>query len=277
MKQQVRTYYLLIIIGLLALTTYSCKSGKEVVKRKERRTENKRTKFILDQLTKNEFKPETISFKASTKVKNGEKSSSFKATVKIKRDSIIWVSITSLGYEAARILMTPDTLLMISRLEKKFYAGNQDFLRKKFQINLSFNDLQAVLLGNSIGLTELEKVKKRQNKHYYYLSSVSQRKLRKAKEKPKKVDEDVVYGHWLDPLTFRIIKLSILDLRMNQSAMIDYSNFESFDEKLLPGQVSMKLTTSGALMEIDSEYYKVEVNKKLSFPFKISKKYEPFY
>lgn len=271
-----KTYIRIVYLFLTLIYFSACSTSKQStkIKYKEKRTENKKTAFIVDQVKQNEFYPNTISFKANTTVKSGSKSNSFRASFKIRKDSIIWISITKLGYEAARVYATPDTLMIINRIEKKYFAGNYKYLEEKYHINLNFSYLQSMLLGNSIGLEEPRKLKRTQNRDFYKLSSLSKRKLKRVTEKGRIPTRDLVFVHKIDPETFRVINLSILDLHLNQSAEVGYSDHLEIEGKSVPQKVNMQIR-SNQIVEVEAEYSKIELNNKLSFPFKISKKYEP--
>ena len=269
--------YTVILTGLALILLSSCSSTKEVVKERSKKTkpDNRKTAFIVRKVLENQVEPNTISFKASTAVKSGSKSNSFKATYRIKTDSIVWISITKVGYEAARIYATPDTLMIINRIEKKYFTGNYKYIEEKYHIHLSFYDLQAILLGNSISLKEKKKLKRSQNKDFYKLSSISKRKLKRVTEKGRKPSSEIAYVHLIDPETFRVMNISILDLMSNQSAEVKYSDHMNINDLLIPQKNNMTIR-SNQVVEIESEYSKIELNNNLNFPFKIPRKYVPF-
>ena len=58
-----------------------------------------------------------LGMKLDVQVKGAGQSDSFKASVRLARDSAIWMSISpALGVEVARILLTPDTVMFISKI-----------------------------------------------------------------------------------------------------------------------------------------------------------------
>ncbi len=72
---------------------------------------------------------------------------SFPANIHIRKDSIIWISV-SLGIEAARAKITPDSIFFMDRINKKYYNMSLNELSRQFNFDLNFNLFQSLLVGN---------------------------------------------------------------------------------------------------------------------------------
>ena len=73
------------------------------------------------------------------------------ANIRISNDSLIWFSITpGLGIEAARGLVTRDSLFLVNKLEKEYYAYSFAELSKKLNVVVDYDILQAALLGEPV-------------------------------------------------------------------------------------------------------------------------------
>lgn len=68
--------------------------------------------------------------------------------VRLRRDSIIWVSGSLLGIEGVRAVLTPDSVRVVNRLEKSYFVGGYDYLSRLLQVPVSFGQVQALLLGD---------------------------------------------------------------------------------------------------------------------------------
>lgn len=94
--------------------------------------------------------------KASIAVTDGSISSRFLATLKFRYPDSLQISLKAkIGYEAVRIFMTKDTLIINDRINKKLRVGNPQDLRKKYGVD---PDLIFVLLGDFIIDPEAESV-----------------------------------------------------------------------------------------------------------------------
>lgn len=120
---------------------------------------------VLDASESHKLKFETLSFRAATEIKNEGKTQSFKSTVRIQRDSAIWISVSAIaGVEAARMLITPDTLKFLNRLENTYFIGPTTYLDSMVKVEMDFATLQAVLVGNMVPLDGMEKLEKEERK-----------------------------------------------------------------------------------------------------------------
>lgn len=92
-------------------------------------------------------------FYAKVKLDYESADESFQATayIRIQKDSIIWVSITGqLGIEGARILIRPDSLIVMNRINKTVLLKPASFLRDELHIPLDFYALQDLVTGNAL-------------------------------------------------------------------------------------------------------------------------------
>lgn len=266
----------LIFVFLIAFGFSSCKSTKNGGGDEANRIGNSKTQFILAQIDKNESNhPKTLSFKANTDVVTSEKNTSFKTSVRMVHDSVIWLSITAYSYEVARVVATPDSIKYVSRTDKKYYVGGYEFIESKLGVSFSFYDLQSLLLANSFGLETAENVNKRNSKNGYVLSSIKNRKLKKM-QKGKELYPDnveVLYTNWVNPKTFQVEKVSLLDVNSQHKASIQYLTFENLSQYVVLSSFKMDIIAKEKI-EISSSFSKFQVNEPLKFPFKISSKYE---
>ena len=72
--------------------------------------------------------------------------------LRILKDSVIWATIDKLGFEVARILITPDSVFVVDRLNKEFTIATLDSFMHEFGVQIGFRDLQNTLIGRMINL-----------------------------------------------------------------------------------------------------------------------------
>ena len=260
----------------MCLVLFSCKS-KEKASRKP--LEGKKTSYLLSQLVSNEFQFETISAKAGFTLFQKDKKTAFKATVRLRKDSALWMSITpALGIEVARVLITQDSVKVINRLKKEYFIGDYHYINNKFNVDLEFDDIQAVLLGNSIAFEEDEKLKFAIDNEMYYLGNMKKRKAKKANDKPEKIErkKNEVVSLWLEESTYKIKKFLLSDLSADRFIRGNYSNHQLVDSQLFPHNLSFKIQSKFPT-EIEIEYSRVSLNQSISFSFNISSKYDQVF
>ncbi len=72
------------------------------------------------------------------------------------RDSAIWLNVKKFGLEAARVLVTPDSVFMINRLQKTWNSRSLESLQSEYQLPGGFDLLQDFLLGRAWMDKEME-------------------------------------------------------------------------------------------------------------------------
>ncbi len=269
----------LVFISLLVLTSlFACKSRQKTVSTDFGRIKHISDKNLIDSLERNEFQFNVLSAKASVKVID-DKETSFKAHIRVKKDSAIWVSITPLlGIEMARVLITKDSVMFLNRIDKQYFVGTFDYINNKFGTDLDYQMLEAVIVGNSI---EFEKEEKEiianidKKKHAYYISTEKKRKVRKDLKKDKNKLKELTQAIWLSPETFKIIELVISTPKSDHSLVSKYSDFMELENNSFPQKIDLTLI-SEKTVTILIDYLKVSTEKEdISFIFKIPAKYEP--
>ena len=70
--------------------------------------------------------------------------------LRLRRDSIIWVSASLVGIEGVRAVLTRDSVRVLNRLEKTYFSGGYDYLSKLLNVPVSFVQMQALLLGDYV-------------------------------------------------------------------------------------------------------------------------------
>ncbi|CAA9275957.1 MAG: hypothetical protein AVDCRST_MAG95-3027 [uncultured Adhaeribacter sp.] len=195
---------------------------------------------------------------------NGEKIGTG-ITLRMKKDSVIWISVVpGLGIEVARLRLTPDSVMMINRLEKTYFADNVQALKDRFNVDLTFNMVQALLVGNYVpGQKNNEKLLAADPLQH------TQQSLGAA-----------LLDQYISTDSFKLKKLQISDPSTPSNTItVDYTDFETIANNvslakstLIVANTVKENKTSKMVASINLN--KVEVNEKsLDFPFFIPADY----
>lgn len=264
---------LLYIILSLTIILSACKSNK--VTRKP--LEGKKTVFLLNQLKENEVNFKTFSAKSSITIESEKMNNSFKSTIRILKDSAIWVSVTPLfGIELARVLLTKDSLKVIDRINAEYFMGDYDYFYKKYKVALDFETIQAMLIGNRIPFEEDEKLDFSIDNERYYLGNTKKRKVVRAEKKPKKIENEEVISFWLNPTTYKIEEMLISDLTNSRFVRAQFKNHLEIENHLFPTVLNFELTEKDK-NKVEIEYSRIILDKPISFSFNIPTKYEQVF
>jgi hypothetical protein len=68
--------------------------------------------------------------------------------IRMKKDSLIWISVTGIGFEVARGLITPDSIVFMDKFHKQYFIFTYEQLSRKYDFELNFPLLQSIIVGN---------------------------------------------------------------------------------------------------------------------------------
>lgn len=71
-----------------------------------------------------------------------------KLTSHLIKDSLLWASVSKLGFESHRMLLTPDTIKILDRLGNQYIIGSTQKWLENQGLLLTFNDIQNLWIGN---------------------------------------------------------------------------------------------------------------------------------
>lgn len=266
-----RTGLFSILLGIVILMA-SCRSERSMIKApiKEAGPD-----YLLSQLEEHELKFNSFKAKFSIRYAKGSDKSTFKGNIRIKKDSLIWVSIAPiLGIEMARIMITPDSVKVIDRQHKSYFMEEYAYVNRFLNNALDFDMLQAYLLGNDFSFYEKAGWKVNIDGGLYRLATANRRKLKKF-VKANQASEIPIQKTWLDPQTFKIKKVMIKEIRDSRSRKLtaEYDNFYIISKQLFPLHAEYNLRASKNIHVI-LDYSKVSLNQDMKYPFHISSKYK---
>jgi hypothetical protein len=208
----------------------------------------------------------TFSAKGRMQLEKPDEKLSSAVTIRIKKDSVIWVSVVpALGIEVARVRITPDTIQILDRLHKEYLAGNFSLLQKRFNIAADFKMLQAILLGNYLpGLPGQEKE----------IESGDLQHIRQQLD-------NLTFDQFLNRQTRKLTQFHLSDSKTKDAMMVVYNDFEMLQDKPIATAILMTLNRASAPNPnsrnaiVTVKYNKFNLNDpETSFPFTVPKDYQ---
>jgi hypothetical protein len=187
--------------------------------------------------------------------------------IRMKKDSLIWISIGGFGIEVTRILIRQDSVFVIDRLKKEnqFEKFDINVLNERFNLEMSFKNLQAIILGN-LPYAKSYKDKLTKNLAEYYLLQQTRGNL--------KIDNHVKIT------TMKVEKVFLSEPATKASLSIEYNDFGPLDNYIFAYssiiKVVLKDTTGNEnSTTVNVNFTKVELtDKELNFPFNVPRRLE---
>lgn len=292
----------IVLICCASLHT-GCKSKRPVAARE---SNPKNTLEIIEQAMAAQLEHTSFSAKVSADIKIKKQSNSFKATLRVRADSAIWMSISpALGIEVFRLLCTVDSVKYVDKINNRYFLGDYKMLNKLTNSELSLEAMEKILIGNLLYFNPESKYRSNSDKTGYYLATrnanrlrrvvgadrrealdvipdsisaeqINERRLQRIQEK---LEEEalIVRQYWFDFESMKIIQSTFTDLGNEVSLKVGYSEFEPIETTLVPTKISIDLGNANENAMFKLSYSKIKLNGPVEMPFSIPEKYEQVF
>ena len=294
----------LLVLVILSVTTTGCSNERRIADGKPIRSRD--ASNILKHVDKEALDWEWIGFKMDTDIELDGESESFTMSVKMARDSAIWISISpALGVEMARILLLPDSVRVISKVpsNKFVFEGNYDELGQTTGLPFDFYTFQSLFSGYPLGLNKGKDkfISKVDARNYFIiekfprsvkklLGGVDEREIainphceiyvtikdRKAKRMIDRTDEKelIIKRYWFDGLSFMPVMDVFVDLSSGLTLKVERSGDEGHRQGLLPTKTHLTAFGNGIDLRCTLHIRRSRINRKYDLPFDPPEDYE---
>lgn len=224
--------------------------------------------------------------------------SGFKVNARMRRDSALWLSITpALGVEAARVLLTPDSVLLYSKVPGNRFAYRGDFaaIDSMLGTEITFDMVQRILLGQGIGLLDEDSkyISKVDGREHLLISKYKRRVKRLVGVKEREIapddslrmeapqavqervmnrsnDEDLlVKRYWFDGLGYQLTRTRFDDLYWGRSIEIGHGGFELEAGGWIPHRTDITIASPEGTQRIRLDISRAKYDKPYPMPFEI--------
>jgi hypothetical protein len=185
--------------------------------------------------------------------------------IRVRKDSLIWLSVSKLGIEAVRTLITPDSIIVLDKIHKETVAFDFPTLSRQFNFTINFALLQSLLAGNLPFPQQPTEVA---------TSSASDLVFR------QNAGPVLVENH-VNEQNKKLTKLLLIDQPTRNTLQVNYEDFTALTNFLFPytSQITLtykpKAATETSQTDVQIKHSKVElVDKNPGFPFSIPASYQ---
>lgn len=263
---------IIIILPVFFIVFSSCKSTRSTLKKP---LKEYGFNYLYSKMLENHVSFDYLSGKFDIEYIENKKKTELRGQLRIKNDSVTWLSFSpALGIEAARILLTNDSVKFINRLSKKYFLGEYNVLDSLLNTTIDYSILQAMIIGNDITQYDVNKYKASIDGGLYRITIQERRKIKKYL-KSEEIDSKVlVQNIWLDPDNFRIKQVEIKELDDdNKKLNVFYDDYIEKEGKLFPSKIIINIVSQKSIV-INVDFIKMGLNEPLSFPFRVPRKYK---
>lgn len=244
--------YFLILISLF---NYSCKKATQGSAREQ----------MIKKLYLKEIEEPYIKAKAKIKYSEGKQNIAATASFRIKKDSIIWISVSpGLGIEALRCRLTQDSIIYVNKLEKNYSAFKITQLKEIYKVDLDFKTIQSLLLG--------ELINDPSNKDK--IEPIDSDKIILSQK-----DNDYIVNTTINTNLSRIQKMSVDEESKNRHLNVNFDDFKAVRNINIAHKstASLEFDNQGKKqkMNVNLKFVKIDFPQNpLTFPFVVPSHYE---
>lgn len=240
---------LILAIGACK-TTGDLSSTKKVQKRS--------AKFLLKKLEKNKVDYQWFASKGKIKLKDKENNILFSNHIRMRKDSLIWIVAKKMNIEGGRIQITPQKIEILDRQNKQYISKPFSALKTEYNLDLSFQDLQELLVGNPILFQELA----------FESNSNAQEHILDYKTKKDRLRIG------LYDKTFLLSSLMLeKDRRFLEVIYSDYTTTDNNQQIAYTKSLTIEAEQTGTV-ELKISFSKVELDVPQKTPFKVPENYK---
>jgi len=141
------------LILILILSLSSCKSSKGIINKDNSKLS---AEDLIAKVNDNAFRPAWFRAKAQLQYKMPSNSMSFTSTIISENEKVLWLNGKKFGMEGARIMVTPDSVFALNRLQREYLAEDISWVALEYDLPsllgeaIDLKHLQDIFIGNPI-------------------------------------------------------------------------------------------------------------------------------
>lgn len=249
MQKSIRIIFFLV--GLF-LTFTSCKSTKV----SDKSVDYLPAKTIVKRNQSVSFSKTSVKANMQIKYRGKDELPNITASLRMVKDSVIWLNFSKLGFPIAKLFITPKEVKFYEKIGKTSFEGDYDLISSWLGTDFDFFKVQNLFLGEA--LTNLQSQK--------YQAQIKDGKYELHSKKRNPIF-DIIY--LIDPDHFKVMKEEINHVGKNQNLSISYKDFGIINEALFPKGFLITARAENMKTIIDVNYKSVQFDVPLRFPFKM--------
>jgi len=241
----------------LVILCFGCKSVKNVA-RSGSLNDNLTSKQLIKEHSKNQSHFKTLQARVKVEYIQGDMSQGHSINLRMEKDKTIWLSAT-LGIVRAKI--TPEKVSFYNKLDNTYFDGDYSLISDLLGTELNFENLQSLLLGESLFNLDREDYIVNIHEKSYVLQ-------------PKEQNELLKIFLLLNPAHFKMDSQQLAQNIKNRTLQIDYKNYQKIDRQIFPKDIKITALEEGFETIINMEFKSISLDSDLRFPFRIPSGFE---
>ncbi len=214
---------------------------------------------LIHRIAANQTGYQTLTARAKLSWDDGKSQQDFQAGLRMKKDSIVWMSIMGpMNIEAARVLITPDSFQLLNKMGNEYAGRNFSFLSNWLLFPVSFPMLQQILAGEKADIHEKASTAVYQDSTFVIYCE----------------NNNLLEKIWVDSRNYTISKILLKDKLLTQQMSITFDSYNLLEGKPFSYHRLIEVNRDGVTLVLTIDFTKVKLNENLSYPFEVTAKYK---
>ncbi|NRR91511.1 DUF4292 domain-containing protein [Winogradskyella undariae] len=215
-------------------------------------------KQVIKQHEKSDADFKTMNAKVAIDLIQGEKNQGYTFSFRMEKDQVIWLSAP---FGMARMMITPDKVKFYNKLDGEYFDGDYKLLSDVVGVDLDFNKVQNILLGQAIYDLQEEAHQVSVNGNSYALS-------------PKDQNVLIELFYLINPSHFKMDSLQMYQQSEKRMLQVDYASYQEVDKQIIPENIKIIAVDNDDEVIITMAFKSVSLNDEVRFPFNIPAGYK---
>ena len=213
-----RKYHIICILLSLLIGLHACKGRKKSTASAPFKLESTENALRASESNWNYY-----SAKAKVEVSGGGIEKSVDAVIKMRKDSVVWISLGLFGFEGMRIFMHKDSITILNKLDKSYSKLSWKKASDYVGADLNLSKTQSLLVGNLLmpidSLYQLN-----QDSALYFIQRVTIASMYKVR---------------LDSFTKELAFSYFRGAKTGKSMTLNYNKYDDMDSIRLPYMIKL--------------------------------------
>ncbi len=263
--------FLIALLGFIFFNFHACKTVAPLSKDE--------IHYSLDEVYENILLNEPVVKtynvnRIQIKITDNDEVLNLRGSIRIKRDSVALIGLNAFaGIEIARILLTSDSIKIIDRVNRNYFAGNYDDASRFFPVRINFDFFQSIFFGSTYKFLDESVIS---------ADSATGFIFEKDLLKMRFINTGFPDGNFKNNLIQLTIDRNFLTHNLefyssdnNSFGSLKFNSYSNIDNFFLPDDVNLYFVTHNIPFNAHFRFSRIEINRELNFPFNIPSSYVP--
>src|SRR5690606_4484094 len=152
--------------------------------------------------------------KARMVLRDGNKVRDVKTNIRIRKDSVIWMSFSVIGVQGGKALINHDSITIVNNVDNEYFVFEYEELSRRFNFDINYEIVQAAMMGNLL-------MDRQEDDLVEQLTSMFL-----VRQQSGTVD----VLNYVNAATMKLEKVELKENDYNNSLTLDYTDIQQVDE-----------------------------------------------